>query len=188
MENSRKLVLFPIDQFYAVVGTISMAEDPYSLTITDICADKSSGTHGARDHLHRPGRIYLSGTEFYALKDNRQRVCRSLDTVHLATKNIRAAIDFYPDRYKGNPFKRREFEERSMVEGSLRFALHAHVLSGVADERDIYRRSEQFIGLSRLRVEEEPATDRLSLPGFLESIGCRQPEYMAVTLARVIHS
>jgi hypothetical protein len=188
MENSRKLVLFPVDQFYAVVGTISMAEDPYSLTITDIFNDKSSATHGARDHLHRPGRIYLSNAEFYALKDNRRKVCCNLDTVHLAMKDVRAVIDFFPDRFKGNPLKRKEYEERKVVAGSVRFSLHAHVLSGVADERDIYRQSEQFIGLTRLRVEEVPVTDRLSLPGFLELIGCQQPDYMAVNLARVFHS
>jgi len=188
MENDRKLILFPVDQFYAVVGTIRMAEDPYGLSIPDIFNDKSHVTHGAREHLHRPGRIYLSNAEFYALKENRRKVCCALDTVHLAMKDVRAAIDFFPDRYKGNPLKRKEYEERKVVEGNLRFSLHAHVLSGVADEGDIYRRSEQFIGLSRLRVEEVPVTDGLSLPGFLESIGCQQPDYMAVNLSRVFHS
>jgi hypothetical protein len=34
--------------------------------------------------------------------------------------------------------------------------------------------------LSKLRIEEVPETENLSLPGFLEMIGCRQPDYMAV--------
>jgi len=188
MENSRKLVLFPVDQFYAVVGTVRMSVDPYGLTIPDICNEMTSATHAARDHLHRPGRIYLFDAEFYALKDNRRKVCSTLDTVHLAMKDVRAIIDYHPERYKGNPVKRREYGERRVVEGSVRFSLHAHVLSGVADERDIYRQSEQFVGLYNLKVEDVPPADRLSLPGFLDSIGCRQPEYMAVNLARVFHS
>lgn len=188
MENSRKLVLFPVDQFYAVVGTVTMAEDPYSLSIPDIFNDRSHATHGAREHLHRPGRIYLTGAEFYALHDNTQRVCSRLGSVHLRLNDVRAAIDFFPERYRGNEVKRQEHGERKLLEGSLSFALHGHVLSGVADERDIYRRSEEFIGLSRVRVEEVPETESLSLPGFLELIGCRQPDYMAVNLANVFHS
>lgn len=188
MENGRKLVFFPVDQFYAIVGRISMAEDPFSLTIADICNDKSSATHGARDHLHRPGRVYLSAAEFYSLRDNGQKVCNTLNVVHLALKDIRAVIDFNPERFKGNQFKRQEHEERKLVVGSLQFSLHEHVLCGVADELDIYRRSEQFLGLSRLRIEEVPGMGNLSLPGFLEKIGCPLPDYMAVNLAKVFHS
>ena len=72
--------------------------------------------------------------------------------------------------------------------GSLRFLLHDHVLSGEAEEADIYRLSEKFLGLSKLQVEEFPEMANLSLPGFLEMVGCRQPDYMAVNLARVYHS
>ncbi len=188
MENRRKLVLFPADQFYAVVGTITMTEDPYGMSLSDIFNDKSHGTHGAREHLHRPGRLYLSAVEFYALNDNAQRVCSRLDCVHLRLGDIRAVIDFFPDRYRGNELKRQEYGERKVLEGSLSFTLHGHVLSGATDERDIYRRSEEFIGLTRLRVEEMPDTEGLSLLGFLELIGCPPPGYMAVNLGNVFHS
>lgn len=188
MEKSRKIVLFPVGQFYAVVGTITMAADPYSLTITDICNDMSSATHGARNHLHRPGKIYLTAAEFYALNDNTRKVCQAMSSVHLALKDIRAAIDFFPERHKGNQFKRREYGERRVVKGPFRFALHAHVISGVADQQEVYRRSEQFLGLTEVAVEELPEPEGLSLPGFLEMICCPLPDYMAVNLANVFHS
>jgi len=191
METGRKLVLFPTDQFFAIVGTIAMSElaaGPYSMTIADICNDKSSATHGARDHMHRTGRLYLTGTEIYSLHDNSQKVCTTLDTIHLPLENIRAIIDFCPEYFQGDPRKRQEQQERDLPKGRLRFSLHEHVLSGEAAEWDIYRLSEKFIGLSQLRVEELPARANLSLPGFLELIGCPQPDYMAVNLATVFHS
>jgi hypothetical protein len=190
MENCRKLVLFPVDQFYAIVGSIALTMEggPYSLTIADICNEKSSATHGAREHLHRPGKIYLSAVEFYSLRDNTQKVCSNLNTVHLALRDIRGIIDYHPEHFQGNPLKRLEHKERRLREGSVRFCLHEHVFFGVADESDIYRLGEQFIGLSKLRIEEVPETENLSLPGFLEMIGCRQPDYMAVNLAGVFHS
>ena len=194
MENTRKILFFPVDQFYAVAGTITMAVDPYRVTLTDICNDMTSATHRARDHHHRSGTIYLTDVEFYALRNNRQKVCRNLDVVHLAVKNIRGIIDFFPERFEGNPVKRQEHKDRNQEEGSVRFPLHDHVFSGVAEEleiyrlSDIYRFSDKFIGLSRLRMEETAETENLSLPGFLEMIGCRQPDYMAVNLANVFHS
>lgn len=194
METTRKVVLFPADQFYAVVGTITMAVDPYRLTLTDICNDMTSATHGARDHHHRSGTIFLSSVEFYALNDNTQKVCRTLESVHLAVKTIRGIVDFYPERFEGNPVKRQEHIERNLAVGSIRFPLHNHVLHGVANELDIYRLSDiyrftdKFIGLSNLRIDEVPAMNNLSLPGFLERIGCRHPDYMAVNLANVFHS
>ncbi len=190
MDNARKLVIFPVDQFYAIVGTITMAmqEGPYSLTLADICNEKSSATHDARDHMHRPGKIYLTAAEFYSLRDNKQKVCSTMSAVHLALKDIRGVIDFYPDRFQGNPLKRQEHKERNLREGSVQYSLHEHVLLGVADESDIYRYSEQFLGLSRLRIKELPDTEDLFLPGFLEMIGCPKPDYMAVNLANVFHS
>lgn len=191
MENSRKLVIFPADQFFAVVGTITMpgmGGGPYSMTIADICNDKSSATHGAREHLHRPGRIYLSEVECYSLHDNTRKVCSNLDTLHLGLKDIRGVIDFHPENFKGNPAKRQEQQERTLKLGLVKFNLHEHVLSGVAEEMDIYRLSDKFIGLSSLKVEEFPETGNLSLPSFLERIGCGQLYYMAVNLASVFHS
>ena len=194
MEKTRKVVLFPVDQFYAVVGTFTMPVDPYRLTLTDICNDMTSATHGARDHLHRPGTIYLSSVEFYSLHDNTQKVCQALDVIHLAVKNIRGIIDFHPELFEGNPIKRQEHMERQPQPGSVRFPLHDHVLHGVADEyeiyrlSDIYRFTDKFIGLSSLQIEEAPVADHLSLTGFLTRIGCRHPDYMAVNLANVFHS
>lgn len=191
MESERKLVIFPVDQFFAVVGTITMPEiggGPYSLTLADICNDKSSATHASREHLHRPGRIYLSQVECYSLNDNTRKVCSSMSTVHLGLKDIRGVIDYHPEKFKGNPAKRQEQQERMLKMGSVKFHLHEHVLSGVAEELDIYRLSEKFIGLSSLKVEELPETEDLSLPSFLGRIGCGQPNYMAVNLANVFHS
>ena len=117
-----------------------------------------------------------------------------MDVVHYAVKNIRGVIDFFPERFEGNPAKRQEHKERNLEEGSVRFPLHNHVFSGVADEleiyrlSDIYRFSDKFIGLSRLRMEETAEAGNLSLPSFMEMVGCRQPDYMAVNLANVFHS
>lgn len=190
MESSRKLVFFPIDQFYAIVGTITMDIDggPYSTTLADICNEKSSATHAAREHLHRHGKIYLTETEIYSLRDNTQLVCSAMKTVHLALKDVRAVFDYHPERFQGNPLKRLEYKERKLREGSVRFSLHDHVLCGVADESDIYRYSEQFLGLSQVRIEEVPEMMNLSLPGFLEMIGCPPPDYLAVHLGNVFHS
>lgn len=194
MEYARKIVLFPVDQFYAVVGTVTMTMDPYRVTLTDICNDMTSATHRARDHHHRSGTLYLSAVEFYSLRNNALKVCGSMQAIHLAVKNIRGIIDFYPERFEGNPVKRQEHLDRKMEEGSVCFPLHEHVFCGVAAELDIYRLSDiyrfsdKFIGLSRLSVEEVPEPANLSLPAFLTSIGCRQPDYMAVNLANVFHS
>ena len=194
MEYTRKIVLFPIDQFYAVVGTVTMALDPYRVTLTDICNDMTSATHQARDHHHRSGTLYLTEVEFYSLRNNAQKVCGSMDIVHLAVKNIRGIIDFHPERFEGNPLKRQEHLDRNLEEGSVCFPLHDHVFCGVANELDIYRLSDiyrfsdKFIGLSRLRLMETPETESLSLSGFFAMIGCRQPDYMAVNLANVFHS
>lgn len=190
MENGRKLVIFPTDQFYAIIGTIilAMADGPYSLTLADICNEKSSATHGAREHLHRPGKIYLTGAEIYSLRDNTQKICSTMKTLHLALKDVRAIIDFHPERFQGNPLKRQEHKERKLREGSVCFSLHEHVLRGVADESDIYRLSEQFLGLSRLQMESMPEVTKLSLPGFFEMIGCPTPDYMAVHMSNVFHS
>lgn len=194
MDNTRKVVLFPVDQFYAVVGTITMAANPYRLTLTDICNDMTSATHAARDHHHRSGTIFLTDVNFYSLHDSSQTVCCTLDVVHLAVKNLRAIIDFHPEHFVGNDLKRREHQERNVEEGYVRFPLHDHVFHGVADELDIYRLSDiyrftdKFIGLSKLRIEEAPVTARRSLPDFLQEIGCPQPDYMAVNLANVFHS
>jgi hypothetical protein len=194
MEKPRKVVLFPVDQFYAVVGTFTMPVDPYRLTLTGICNDMTRATHSARDHLHRPGTIYLTSVAFYSLRDNTQKVCQTLDTIHLAVKNLRGIVDFHPELFEGNPIKRQEHEERKPQPGSVRFPLYDHVLYGVADEyeiyrlSDIYRFTDRFIGLSSLQTEETPIAENLSLPGFLARIGCRHPDYMAVNLANVLHS
>jgi hypothetical protein len=194
MDKSRKVVLFPVDQFYAIVGTFTMPVDPYRLTLTDICNDMTSATHGARDHLHRPGTVFLTSVEFYSLRDNTQKVCQTLDIIHMAVKNIRGIVDFHPELFEGNPIKRQEYVERKPQPGSVSFPLHDHVLHGVADEyeiyrlSDIYRFTDKFIGLSGLRIEETPATEDRSLPDFLARIGCRHPDYMAVNLANVFHS
>ncbi len=191
MEDGRKIVLFPVDRFYAVVGTITLldvTEGPYSMTLADICNHKSSSTHSAREHMHRSGRLYLSAAEFYSLRGHRPKVCDTMNAVHLPLNSIQGIIDFHPERFQGNPLKRQEQLERGLEMGRISFLLHEHVLSGVACEMDIYRLSDQVIGLSQLRVDELPETEYLSLPGFLETIGCPQPDYMAVNLAAVFHS
>lgn len=184
---SRKVIVFPTSQFSAVIGKVTLPEDPYSLTIPDILNDKSSATHHAREHLHRPGKIYLSEIEAFSLGYDRRRVCHSLKTIHLSVEHVAAVVDYFPDKYRGNREKRLEYRERKVVEDELQFVLQDHVICGVADQREIYRRSESFIGLSRLRFEESPQ-DRFSLPDFFAEVGCPLPEYMAVNLARVFHS
>lgn len=194
MVQTRKVVLFPVDQFYAVVGVLSMPMDPYRVSLTDICNDMTSATHSARDHLHRPGTLYLTSAKFYSLHDNSLQVCESLVEIHLAVKNVRGVIDFHPEHFEGDPVKRREHSERKPRPGSVRFPLHNQVLYGVADEyeiyrfSDIYRFTDKFIGLSKLHIEEPQPLGALSLAGFLDRIGCRYPDYMAVNLANVFHS
>ena len=194
MESSRKVVLFPVDQFYAVVGTFNLPVHAYRVTLTDICNDMTSATHSARDHLHRPGTLYLTEAEFFSRHDNTQKVCQTLDIIHMAVKNIRAIIDFHPERFEGDPVKRQEHRERQLQLGRVSFPIHDHVLHGIADEyeiyrlSDIYRFTDKFIGLSQLHIDEGPMPDHLSLSVFLQRIGCRHPEYMAVNLANVFHS
>lgn len=194
MEKTRKIVMFPVDQFYAIVGTLTLGIDPYRVTLTDICNDMTSATHRARDHHHRSGTLYLTGVEFYSLRNNTQKVCGTLNIIHLAVKNIRGLIDFNPERFEGNPVKRQEHHERNLEEGSVCFPIHDHVLCGAASELDIYRLSDiyrfsdKFIGLSKLRLLETPATEQLTLPGFLAMIGCQEPDYMAVNLGNVFHT
>jgi hypothetical protein len=193
MQNTRKIVLFPVAQFYAVVGTITMVMDPYRLTLTDICNDMTGATHFVGDH-HHSGTVYLSSVEFYSLRDNAQRACTTLDVAYFAVKNIRGVIDFHPERFEGNPHKRQEHAERKLEVGTVKFPLYDHVFCGIADELDIYRLSDiyrftdKFLGLSRLSIEEIPKTGELPLPDFLHGIGCGHPGYMAVNLANVFHS
>ncbi|HEY6838985.1 MAG TPA: hypothetical protein VI389_09600, partial [Geobacteraceae bacterium] len=75
MDAARKLVIFPTDQFYAVIGNITLPVNPYSMSLTDILTDQSAMTHRKGDHEHRPGKIFLSEAECYGLFDNTQRVC-----------------------------------------------------------------------------------------------------------------
>lgn len=193
MENTRKVVIFPVDQFYAIVGNITMSGDPYRMRLTDICNDMAGATHNDHDHRHS-GTIYLSSAEFYSMENNQQKVCCTLTVGHLAVKNIQGVIDFYPDRFKGNPHKRYEHHERHLKEGKVKFRLNDHVLNGVADEfdisrySDVYRFADKFIGLHKLHVVETPATEVLSLSGFMENIGCRFPDYMAVNLSNAFYA
>ncbi len=83
-----------------------MADGPYSLSLTYICNEKSSATHHARDHLHRPSRLYLTETQFYPLRDHTRKSCSALTSVHLALKDIRGVIDFHPEHFAGNERKR----------------------------------------------------------------------------------
>ncbi|HYS43095.1 MAG TPA: hypothetical protein VEM32_03850, partial [Geobacteraceae bacterium] len=63
MDTARKLVIFPVDQFYALVGNVTLPKDPYGITLTDILNDRSALTHRQGDHEHRPGRIFLTDAE-----------------------------------------------------------------------------------------------------------------------------
>lgn len=188
MEFSRRLVLFPSDQFYAVVGDVRLQEDPYQVSIPDIFNEKSRMTHWARDHEHRSGKLFLSNTAFYDLADNRRRVCPTMTTAHLPLASLRAVADYHPENYIGSEAKRLEFEERISTPSQMRFTLNRHTLEGTVCDLEVYRRSEQFVGVSRLRVMDHPTGPHLSLPAFFEEIGCPQPEYMAVHLGNVFHS
>lgn len=188
MENSRRLVLFPTDQFYAIVGTIRMREDPYLLSIPDIFNDKSAATHWARDHEHKPGKLFLSETTFFSLYDNTQRACPSIPAIHISLKNVRGAIDLHPGRYQGNDEKRKEYGERTTSTEIMRFTLHDHALSGMVDMREVYRRSEQFVGVNGLHIDDQRRSSALTLPEFLDHIDCPHPEYMAVHLGNALHT
>lgn len=188
MEMARKIVLFSTNQFYAIVGTIRMRENPYSLSMPDIFNNKSSATHRARDHEHKPGKIFLSDTEFYALNDNTERVCRSITSIHISLKDMRAAIDFHPEKHQGSAMRRKEYAEGVTATEIVRFTLHAHALSGMADRGEIYRRSERFVGINGVHIDDVAKSAGPTLPEFLERIGCPQPEHMAVHLGNVLHS
>jgi hypothetical protein len=189
MDAARKIVIFPLDQFYAVVGNIALPEDPYCVSLTDILDERSAMTHRKGDHEHRPGRIFLTDAEFYSLHDNTRRICTVMTEVYIPVQQIRAVADVHPERYQGNVAKRRESEERVRQHRQLHFALHEHAVRGVADAREVYRKSEQFIGLTAVAIDEEPAAPaRLSLPEFLRHLGCPSPQFMAVNLRCLIHS
>jgi hypothetical protein len=189
MAESRKLVIFPVDQFYAVVGNLSLPEDPYGVTLPDILNDRSAQTHRPSDHDHRPGRIFLAEAEFYDLHDNTRRVCAGLTEVYIPVKEIRAALDVHPERYQGSAAKRQEAQERVLRRRRpLLFALHGHLVRGVADGLEVYRKSEQFVGLTEVAIEEPPPSAGLSLHGFLQLVGCPPPAFVAVNLGCVIHT
>jgi len=188
MDLSRKLVIFPVDQFFAIVGFIRMVEDPYSLSIPDIFNHKSEQTHGARDHEHKPGRIFLQDVQFYSLKDNSREICQSLTHIHIATKDVRAVIDFHPERFKGRDALRMEAEERIIDEERMLVALHGHVISGDVHPWAVYRSSHEFVGMSTVTIDEPDESHGLSLPAFLQFIGCPSPNYMAIHLGQTIHS
>ncbi|HEY6839086.1 MAG TPA: hypothetical protein VI389_10110, partial [Geobacteraceae bacterium] len=90
---------------------------------------------------------------------------------------------------QGNASKRQESQPRVRHHRDLLFPLHGQAVCGVADALDIYRKSEQFIGLNSITIHEEPATAAgLSLPEFLRHVDCPPPSFMAVNLKCVIHS
>jgi hypothetical protein len=189
MDTARKLVIFPVDQFYAVVGNITLPKDPYGISLTDILNDRSALTHRQGDHEHRPGRIFLTGAECYALHDNTRRICTVMTEVFIPVQQVRAVVDFHPERYKGSADKRRESQERVRRSRELLFALNGHAVRGVAEALEVYRKSDQFVGLTGVAIDEEPATaPGLSLPEFLHHLGCPPPDFMAVNLRCVIHS
>ncbi len=187
--DARKLVIFPVDQFYAVVGNVTLSQDPYGISLTDILNERSGMTHRKGNHEHRPGRIFLSAAEFYALDDNSRRICTAMTEVYIPVRQIRAAADVHPERYQGNPDKRRESEDRVRRHRELHFALHGHAMSGMADALEVYRKSEHFVGLTAISIDEEtPPLAGVSLPEFLRRLGCPPPDFMAVNLRCVIHS
>ena len=189
METARRLVIFPVDQFYAVVGNITLPIDPYGISLTDILNDRSGLTHRPGDHEHRPGKVFLTGTEFYALNDPARPICTAMTEVFIPAQQIRAVADLHPERYQGSADKRRESQERVWNRREVLFALHGHAVRGEADALEVYRKSEQFVGLTSIAVDEEPASPAvISLPAFLHRLGCPSPDYMAVNLKRVIHS
>lgn len=188
METTRKIVLFPTDRFFAIVGNLWLPQNPYLLSLPDIFNEKSCATHRARDHVHRPGRIFLSELELYSLQNPRRRICREMEQGHIGVGDIAAVVDFHPEKYRGNAEKRKEYRERKVQTEVLRFSLHQQVFSGAADSLEVYRRSEEFLGVSQLRLS--PPDDPTVLPAgdFLESIQCSQPQFMAVNLGQVFHS
>ena len=189
MDAARKIVIFPVDQFYALVGNVTLPKDPYGVSLTDILNDRSALTHRPGDHEHRPGRIFLTGTEFYDLRDNTRRICTVMTEVFIPVQQVRAVVDFHPERYKGSADKRRESQERVRRSRELFFALNGHAVRGVAEALEVYRKSDQFVGLTGIAIAEEPATAAgRSLPEFLRHIGCPPPDFMAVNLRCVIHS
>jgi len=189
MDAARRLVIFPVDQFYAVVGNITLPKGSYGISLTDILNDRSSLTHRQGDHEHRPGRIFLTDAEFYALHDSTRRICKVMTEVFIPVQQVRAVIDVHPERYQGSADKRREAQERLRRSRELLFALHGHAVRGVAEALEVYRKSEQFVGLTGVAIDEEPATTACpSVLEFLRHLGCPPPDFMAVNLKCVIHS
>ena len=188
MNASRKLVIFPVDLFYAIVGNVTMPQDPHGLSLTDILDDRSAMTHPKENHEHRPGRIFLTGAELYAPDDNTRRLCTAMTAIYIPVHLIRAAVDVHPEHYQGNPSKRLESRARVRRPRQLHFALHGHTVSGEADALEVYRKSEQFVGITAITIDEEQSAAGLSLPEFLRRIGCPPPDFMAVNLRYVIHS
>jgi hypothetical protein len=189
MDAGRKLVIFPVDQFYAVVGNVTLPKDPYGISLIDVLNERSALTHRQGDHEHRPGRIFLTDAEFYTLHDNTRRICTVMTEIFIPVQQVRAVVDVHPERYQGSADKRRESQERVRRSRELLFALHGHAVRGVAEALEIYRKSDQFVGLTRVAIDEEPATTNgLSLTAFLHHLGCPPPDFMAVNLRRVIHS
>lgn len=189
MDAARKIVIFPVDQFYAMVGNVTLRKDPYGMTLPDILNDRSAMTHRQGDHEHRSGRIFLTDAEIYALHDNTRRICTALNELFIPVHQIRAVVDVNPERYRGNADKRREAQERVRHSRDLLFALHGHAVRGVAEALEVYRKSDQFVGLTGVTIDEEPAAAAvLPLPEFLRHIGCPPPDFMAVNMWCVIHS
>jgi hypothetical protein len=185
--NSRRLVVFPTSQFYAVVGTVQMPENPYQLTIPEIFNERSHMTHAARDHEHRPGKIYFTDTEFYGLHDNSKRLCHHMDIIHIAVNDILVATDFYPERFVGRDHQREDYKTRKLPKDRIRFLLNANTLSGSAESLVIYRSHDRFLGVSEVAFEDDDETATLSLTRFFEHIGCPVPDYMAIHLGTIFH-
>ncbi|HEX8961251.1 MAG TPA: hypothetical protein VF775_06735 [Geobacteraceae bacterium] len=186
--DTRRLVIFPVDQFYAIVGNITLPQDPYGISLTDILNERSAMTHRKGNHEHRPGRLFLSDAEFYAMDDNTRRICASMTETYVPVRLIRAAADVHPERYQGNAAKRQESADRVRRHRELHFALRAHAVAGMADALEVYRKSEHFVGLTSVTIGEEQSAAGHSLPEFLRRIGCPPPDFMAVNLRDVIHS
>ena len=188
MEEARKIVVFPGGQFFAVVGKLRMPQNPYLLSLPDILNEQSSATHRARNHEHRSGRIFLSDVEFYALHDPCTRVCGDLTRCHVQVGDISAAIDFYPEKYQGNDDKRRDYAQRQIRTEVLHFVQHHQVFSGLVDAMEVYRKSEGFVSVNKLQTLPATREGEGPIAEFLGRIRCPQPRFMAVNLARVLHS
>ncbi|PLX83492.1 MAG: hypothetical protein C0617_11220 [Desulfuromonas sp.] len=188
MSSARRLILFPKDQFFAVVGTITLPDDPYALTIPDIFNEQSSATHWARDHMHRSGKVYLTDTEFFALNDPQRRICPSMTTAHIDVNDLLAVTDYHPDRYLGNDAKRQEYEERKTQMEPIRFLLRAHTFNGIADSQEIYRKSDSFVNITDISIDYAGVAPSFSLASFLRRIGGPTPNHMAVHLGNILHS